>query len=119
MNEKTPKYYKECPYFPDLLENQQLRHELNRERQKREAAEMHSGLISKLSGFISTLFLCGIVVFVMCSSSKCEDPQAYVDLIQGYSLLFFSLSVLLVTVRLLLHYFSNRKCKKDGEDGNV
>lgn len=86
----------DCPYFPELLENRKLRHELEYERKRRVGAEANS-VLALLSGLLAGTFLSGsITVLIVNSGMGHGTAEAYARLFVslGFAFLGFSFALL-------------------------
>lgn len=107
----TPQKH-DCPYFPELLENRKLRHELERERNRREEAEKQCLPFTIINGLLSLLLFAAFVALVTYGGQNCEDMTTFTYLVYGYMFLFFTFSLALMTVNTTLDRHAKRKKEK-------
>lgn len=101
-----------CPNFGDLLDNWQLRRELERERKRRKNAEMRKAL-DLLCGLISGATLAAIITFaIVCSGMEQETVEVYASLLSSLGFLFFSFSVAVVALNITLGSILRRNKKR-------
>ena len=109
-----------CPNFEDLLQNWQLRHELDRERKRREEAESNNRA-NLLGGFIIGAFLASIITLaIMGSGMEQETAEMFARLFASWAILFFAFVVLLLTInaitsRIVRWHNERKKQKTDSE----
>lgn len=108
----------DCPYFPELLNNWQLRKELEKERRRRENAEKNQRFLS----FVSLLFLLvaciAVTIFITHSGMSVEEISAYAALIAACSSLLFTFSMALTMVNVTLRLFAAWKRQKKSDKEN-
>lgn len=117
---------KECPYFSELVDSWKLRRELDRERKRREEAELN-GKVLNLISLALIAFIAGAAIFLtIYSGISAEVIEAYTNLFVAVAALFFALAFTLLTVDLILRAIIRRfnerkekKAEKKKEDGNA
>lgn len=114
MNNTTPAPQKqECPYFPELLETQKLRRELEREQKLRKEAEAQNKL-GFIAGCLMSFLLTLMVMWLLISVSiNAEIAETYAKLTFACAALFFSLGLAMGTLNSVLNGHANRKQKKN------
>lgn len=124
-NTSTPKK-QSCPYFPGIMENYKLRHELERERKRRKEAELSNGT-NFLGGLIIGAFSVGVIMFlILRSGMERETAEAFAQLFATWTTLFFAFAILLQITKSIIsriiHWHNERKKqninnkKEDGEN---
>lgn len=112
---------KKCPNFDDLLENRKLRHDLERERQRREDAEKHSRVLTTIS-FVVIALIAGLVMLLITHSGmSAEVIHAYARLFGSFAFLLFAFGFALTSVNWFLgaikrHQRKPRDEKKEDHD---
>lgn len=109
QNSKKP----ECPNMADLLENWNLRHELARERKRREAANVQSALLFIAGCLSSFLLALTIMHLIIRTSMNAETAEICVRLTCACAVMFFAISVLLCTINSALNGHAKRKKEKN------
>ena len=114
-NETSTSKKQECPYLPDLMKNQTLRHKLERERKRREAAELS---VKMLTFIILALiaFIVGAVPFlVLYVGISAEIVEAYARLFFSCAALMIAFAFTLLTVEVILHSIIRRRKERKEE----
>lgn len=114
-----------CPYFPDLIENQKLRHELKRVYKQEEEMELHNKVLTIIN-FLLIAFIVGAAIFLtIYSGMGAEVIEAYFHLFVSFAALMVAFAFALLTVDVILRAIIRRrnerkKQKADKkEDGNA
>lgn len=107
-----PKRQQDCPYMPDLLENRKLKHELERERKRREEAEKHSLPFTIFNGLLTVLLIAAITFLISHSGQNSEEITAYTRLVYGYAALFFSVALAFLAINFTLGRHNDSKKHK-------
>lgn len=117
MNEKK------CPNFDDLLENRKLRHDLERERQRREDAEKHSRVLTTISFVVIALIAGLVMLLITYSGMSAEVIHAYARLFGSFAFLLFGFSFALASanwaVGTIINKRRQRKSQNEREDDDV
>lgn len=91
-----------CPNFGELLQNWQLRRELDRERKRRETDEIYS-ILNLFLGFFVGAFLAGIIMFIiMRSGMEPETAEAFARLFTTWTTLFLAFAILLQITKSII-----------------
>lgn len=119
----SPREKRDCPLLPDLLENQKLRHELERERARRKEAEGRNCVFSFI-GFVLNVFHVGVLLLAAkYSDMSAETIEACAHLLGSCAVLLIVLDLTPFAVRETLRAYGKRKKEKDAivkkEDDNV
>lgn len=91
-----------CPNFGELLNNWKLRQELERERKRREEAELYGKALATFLSIFCVLVVIAVVLFAAYSGMSTEAIEAYARLFVSCSLLLFVINFTLLSVKIAL-----------------
>lgn len=113
-----------CPNFGELLQNWQLRRELDRERKRRETEEIY-GTLNLFLGLFVGAFSVGLIMFlIMRSGMDRETAETFARLFVSLAVLFIVFVILVLVIntimgRIIRWHNERKKQKSDSkkEDG--
>lgn len=106
---------KKCPNFDDLLENRKLRHDLERERQRREDAEKHSRVLTTISFVVIALIAGLVMLLITYSGMSAEVIHAY-RLFGSFAFLLFGFGFALASVNWFLGAIKRHNQRKSQDE---
>lgn len=107
---------KKCPNFDYILENRKLRHDLERERQRREDAEKHSRVLTTISFVVIALIAGLVMLLITYSGMSAEVIYAYGRLFCSFAFLLFGFGFALASVNWFLGAIKRHNQRKSQDE---